>query len=295
MHNYKNIAAASVVFAGALLVLLTELNVWHLLNNVTYSSLFGYITMVAEVLALYKCVQLYRRYENPYFKMQYILLAVTVTYAIVKKLYRLLLFPDTPGVFGNFSEPHGLCFIVSLTSSLLAVYALLVYLESYDQPGKDDFWERLSGLVPAATGNKLFWPAIIGGPLLIYAVQIFGVSGISLQFISSSLQILIQSTVSLASTLLGLLLVLSLHRVYSNKLFKYLAVVYSIDIILVGLTLFNSAIYMAMAMGHPSPSMVIIDRLFIFIVLFSRLAVALIYVYAFFTYRESSFLEKAGY
>lgn len=267
-------------------IAMTEMELWEYENIIFVMEAIYIIPL--ELLAIFLCVRFYRAFHNPFFKFQSIALAMGVLVAGFKEL-RLILFWKS---IYYFYESHYRIFdasigiistIAGLAGILFALYALLQYRESWEQAGEESLIKRFYTLIPAAEYNRLFWYIIIGIPLLL-------ILPLSIDYFSGSITDIINivfGAARLPAELLGLLLSLALLRIYKNNLFKYLAAVQIIPLVVTVLSFFNSYLFLFLNRFLNSKPPLFSQIILSHITGFHKVVLIGLLIYALLTYRES--------
>lgn len=141
MDKKQRIVIGAVLVLFSLSLAISELKLWDLIRHKLIWDLVKILVPVAELLALCKCVQLYRVLNNSFFKFQGIALALGATNDILKKLMDILF----AGLFAYVVNPinhivrdsiNAISLVIGLAGILLALYALLQYRERWEQVKK---------------------------------------------------------------------------------------------------------------------------------------------------------------
>ncbi|OPY57656.1 MAG: hypothetical protein A4E55_01502 [Pelotomaculum sp. PtaU1.Bin035] len=215
-------------------ITMNELKLWHSINFQNIRAVIEILVAALELLAILLCVRLYRSFNNPFFKFQGIALAVEVVNTGLSEL-RLII--GRQQLYNHENDLYQIAsafiiVIISLSGILLALYAILTYREGWAQEENTPLVQRFNDLLPSARNNRLFWPVIIGVPLLLLNLPLVLSS---IPFSATVLFNSLFSTAGLVAKLLGLLLCLALVRAGENHFFKYMVAIYIIPL---GVTLF---------------------------------------------------------
>lgn len=272
-------------------IVMTELGLWSLINLRNIYAVIKIFVLLMELLAIFLCVRLYRVFNNPFFMFQSIALFVVVVNTGLDELRsvidRCLFYNYEKDLYQIVSASMGsISGIVGLAGILLALYALLKYSEGWEQGENMSLVKRFNDLLPAARNSRLFWPVIIGVPLLLNLPPL-------LSSISTGVPIVINPlfcTAVLVARLLCLLLCLALVRVVNNNFFKFMSAVYLIPL---GVMLFSylNAVFGVLCQLFRVSESSFIYRLsnitFNYIAVFDEIVIAGLLLIALHTYRES--------
>ncbi|OPX91551.1 MAG: hypothetical protein A4E53_00691 [Pelotomaculum sp. PtaB.Bin104] len=280
------IGAVLIIFFISLVV--SELKLWDLICLKLIWELVKFLILAPELLALCKCVQLYRVLNNSFFKFQGIALALSAANDILKKLTDmffagLVAYVVNPTYHIVRDSINAISLAIGLAGILLALYALLQYRERWEQQTETASpVNRFYDLIPYARDKKTFLLIITGIPLLLYGSLLLGPSSFGM----GGLFHLMFSVMSLSAELLCLLLSLALVKAYGNNLFKFLFVVYTIPLGVMILSFLNLDVGFFL-FKHNVGWLSALSLIFNYIVMFHRIIVAGLLVYALFAYRES--------
>lgn len=277
-------------------IILSELDFWRLMQRLMHMKriwdLIFVFTPALELLMIYKCVILYRKFNNPFFKFIGIALGVSVVGNVLWLVRTnffagmgFYLYGDLPVAFGLVSSVMATVFRIA--EPLLILYALLVYKESAGQNEATSPLKKLFLLLPAA-GGKRFWFLIIGIPVAVN-VSVFVLTLVFLQdyatTILTGLLAQILFSINMSAQFLGLLLSQALGRVYGNNLFKYLFATYIIHLIVPAVA-YLSVFPVILRENGPLPITGIYNQLQSYTIMISHIAVPALLLFAVFTYRE---------
>jgi hypothetical protein len=271
-------------------IIMTEMKLWSSINLENIHTVIEILVPALNLLAILLCVRFYRTFNNPYFKFQSIVLAIGIVNAGLYELPAIisrhhLFYNSETTLYQIVSTSIGpVRIIISLAGILLALYALLKYRERCEQDEVMPLVKRFKTLLPGVQNSRLFWPVAIGVPLLLNLPLVLSSIPISLTVLFTSLF----STASLVAQLLGLLLCLALGRVYGNNFFKYMAAGYIISL---GVIVFSclygiSGLFFHRFWVSPPTVCMLINITFTYIVVFHKILITGILVFALFTYRE---------
>lgn len=275
-------------------IVMTEKQLWSMTNLLDIRTVTKIIVLVLQLPAIFICLRLYRAFKNHFFKFQGIALTMGVfntgLYGLQALIFKQIPYNNEAALYQIFSTSmNSISAIIRLAGILLALYAILRYRESWEQAEKAPLVQRFNDLVPSARDNRLFWPVIIGAPLLLDLLLVLASSSAPIGVIplfSFSFY-----TAGLAAQLLALLLCLALVRAYGNRFFKYMASFY---IISMSVTLFSclysiSGFFMYRFWDSSLPALYMFaNRTFNYIVVFHEVALGALLLIALLTYRESA-------
>jgi hypothetical protein len=272
-------------------IVMTERELWSLINLQNIHTVTKIIVPALELSAVFFCVRLYRAFNNQFFKFQGIALAMGVLntglYELRVLIVKQILYNNEEALYQIFSTSMNFInTIIGLAGILLTLYAILQYRENWEQGEKAHLVKRFNDLVPSARGNRLFWPVVLGVPLLLIIPPVLS----SLPIDAVTLFSFSFYTAGLVVQLLGLLLCLALSVAYGNKFFKYMAAVYIIPL---AVTLFShfhgflSLIFHRCLDSSPPALYMLSNITFNYIVVFHELVIAGLMVIALLAYRES--------
>ena|GEM_PF-4908031 len=251
-------------------IVMTELNLWRSihLQNIWWMS--KKLVPFTNLLAIYFCFRLYRAFNNPYFKLEGIALALNLV---------------TAGLRILSDAVNTLCLIIELAGTLLALYALLKYREGWEQSKILSPIKRFYGLVPLAK-NDWFWLVLLGFPIILYQLPMTDHSSASLTYII----LLVFSVTGLSAQMLGLLICLAMVKSYRSQFFQYLVAVHIIPLGVVALSFLNVSLGLILNRSLESRLSVYFTYSQItinYILALHEVVVIGILVYAFLKYRES--------
>lgn len=291
MAQKQKVVIFIILIIVFLSIVMTEMKLWNSVNLNNTWAVTKILVPALELLAIFASVRLYRAFHNPFFKFQGIALFLGVAVAGLRELRLILV-----GRFiDHFEEPFyqtigasisTISAIIGLAGILLALCALLQYREGWEQTEEVSLIKRFYDLIPSAGNNRLFWYIIIGVPLLLTVPFL-------LSFFSGSIIDIIISVFNAAwlpAELLGLLLSLALLRIYKNNLFKCLAAVYIIPLVVTAFSFFNVFLnfFIYRFLDIEPPAYVIFSQITLnYIVAFHNLVLVGLLIYALLTYRES--------
>jgi len=291
MDQKHKVVVFMILIIAFLSIVMTEMKLWNSVNLNNIWTVTKILVPALELLAIFVSVRLYRAFHNPFFKFQGIALFLGVAVAGLRELRLILvgrfidhfekLFYQIIGAsIGTISA------IIGLAGILLAVYALMQYREGWEQAEEVSLIKRFYDLIPSAGINRLFWYIIIGVPLLLTVPLLLS------SFSGSITDIIISvfNAARLPAELLGLFLSLALLRIYKNNLFKYIAAVYIIPLVVTALSFFNAFLVLFLYRFWDSKPPVYYDLsqiAFNYIVAFHNVVLVGLLVYALLTYKLS--------